>query len=364
MPIAAQDIAWNQPQIESFLERASRSLRTGRLSNGEHVLELERLLCTWTDCKFVVVTSSGGGALELMLAALDLQEKEVIVPTNTFAATALAAKRNGCKVVLADVSARTGCVTVDTISKMVTRSTAAVIDVHIGGAANPNALELNGYLEEKGILYLEDAAHSLGAAIGGVRVGSIGKCAAFSFFATKVVTSGEGGAVATNDGRLYERLKLLRNYGKPAEWTSYSSAAGFNFRMSEISAAAGVCSLEMLDENIIARRRVSRAYLDKLSNTGLDLIWSGESNGYKLIALLPDGVDKEDIKCRLANRGIALAGSVYDIPLHAQPIFQEDACRFPGSAEFSRRHICLPIYPGLSSGEVDSVAEALLEELG
>ena len=200
------------------------------------------------------------------------------------------------------------------------------------------------------------------SADGGKRAGRFGKAAAYSFFATKVMTSGEGGMLATDDDKLAERARGLRDYGKPDPWVSFHAEIGSNWRMAEFCAAVGVVQLRRLDDFVSWRQRIGNLYDQLLpSIPELTIIRpAGRTSGYKKIALLPPGVPRDAIKSALKEKGVGLPGGVYETPLHRQPVFEKMAHgSFPVADDVCARHICLPLYYGMTDEEARYVVETL-----
>jgi dTDP-4-amino-4,6-dideoxygalactose transaminase len=182
-------------------------------------------------------------------------------------------------------------------------------------------------------------------------------------FSTKVITSGEGGVVVTNDARMAEQIRLLRDYGKPSRWISYSVQFGLNWRLNELAAIVGIAQLRRLDEFIAWRAKIAAIYDRELAaDPSLTrVVPFDRCSWYKYIVKLPDESAREPLKSFLQERGVAMPGGVYDLPLHRQPVFagQFDATRFPVADDFCARHVCLPIYYGLDPDDARYVAQSL-----
>jgi dTDP-4-amino-4,6-dideoxygalactose transaminase len=168
--------------------------------------------------------------------------------------------------------------------------------------------------------------------------------------------------VVSDDQRLAKKVALLRNYGKPEPWVTYSTELGANWRLNELAAAVGVVQLKRLDEMIRWREGIAALYTSRLQSLeGVQpILPHGRSSWYKYIILLPRGVDREKFKGAAKERGVAFAGGVYDLPLHRQPVFAgTPPDGFPGAEEFCSRHVCLPIYYGMTREEAEYVVEVL-----
>jgi len=252
-----------------------------------------------------------------------------------------------------------------TTAAALTPRTAAVVIVHIGGLISPGIDQVRALCDERGIALVEDAAHAHGSTFDGRFAGSFGVAAAFSFYPTKVVTSGEGGMVLTSSEDIAQEARIYRDQGKGAFTANHHVRLGSAWRMSELHAVTGLVHLRRMEE-FIARRRVVAATYDK-ALAGLDglqpLAEAPEcrSNIYKYIALLPPGLDRARFKSELAQRfQVKLSGEVYDLPLHRQPVLAEYAGPpLPVAEELAARHICLPVHSDMTDGEVDEVLTAV-----
>jgi dTDP-4-amino-4,6-dideoxygalactose transaminase len=214
-----------------------------------------------------------------------------------------------------------------------------------------------------GIALIEDAAHAHGSRLGGQHAGTFGTAGAFSFFATKVMATGEGGMVVTDDSDLASEIRLYRNLGKAEAWVSHHSRMGTNGRMTELAAVVGRHQLARLDEYVLARRKVADAYAHALADVpGMTLLkpWHPYS-GYKVICQLAPDIDRDALRIRLAAEGVQLAGEVYAEPLHHQPVLSEQygQLRFPGAEMACSRQVCLPVYPTLDVDRLQFVADAI-----
>jgi dTDP-4-amino-4,6-dideoxygalactose transaminase len=288
----------------------------------------------------------------------------VIVPANTFYATAAAVLQAGGRPVFADVDAATFALSPATTAAALTPHTAAVVVVHIGGLITPQIDELRALCDERGIALVEDAAHAHGSTFDGRFAGSFGVAAAFSFYPTKVVTSGEGGMVLTSSEELAQEARIYRDQGKGAFSANHHVRLGSAWRMSELHAATGLVHVRRMGEYIARRRDVAARYDKALA--GLDGLQplaeppGCRSNVYKYIVLLPPGLDRAAFKSELAQRYVSVSGEVYDLPLHRQPVLADYAGPpLPVSEELAARHICLPVHSDMTDNEVDEVLTAV-----
>lgn len=362
MKVPPLKIVFSEQDRQEILRRVDQALAGGQVAQGQNVKEFEEAFAKYVGVKHAVAVSSGGAALEVGMRLLGVTGKEVLVPTNTFAASATGVLLAGGKVRFADADPKTLCVSLASLKAAATPQTSGVIVVHIGGIIPPEIEQIRAWCDSRGIWLFEDAAHAHGSELGGKRAGRFGKAAAYSFFATKVMTSGEGGMLATDDDKLAERARGLRDYGKPDPWVSFHAEIGSNWRMAEFCAAVGVVHLRRLDEFIAWRQKIADLY-DRLLPAIPELTVIrpvGRTSGYKKIALLPAGVPRDAIKSALKEKGVGLPGGVYETPLHRQPVFEKTAQgSFPAADDVCARHICLPLYYGMTDDEARYVVEAL-----
>jgi dTDP-4-amino-4,6-dideoxygalactose transaminase len=313
-----------------------------------------------------VATSSGTSALEIIFRALGVAGRDVIIPANTFYATAAAAIAAGARPVFADVDAATFALSPQTLTSALTADTAAAVLVHIGGLITPQADELRRLCQDIGVALVEDAAHAHGSTLDGRFAGSFGVAAAFSFYPTKVVTAGEGGMILTGSADLAQEARIYRDQGKGSFGVNEHVRLGYAWRMSELNAAAGLVHLRRLGEFITRRREIAAAYNAGLAGAGflspLAEPAGCEGNVYKYIALLPPGTDRTWFKRELADRyQVRLAGEVYDLPLHLQPVLAQFATghHLPVAEDICGRHVCLPVHSDMGAEEVDEVLAAI-----
>ena len=348
-------------------------LASGALTLGPHTREFEAAFAAAhtgprgpsPDGPHAVAVASGTAALTIALLALGVRGREVVVPANTFYATAAAVLQAGARPVFADVDAGTFALNATTTAAALTPRTAAVVAVHIGGLIPPQIDELRALCDERGIALVEDAAHAHGATFDGRFAGSFGAAAAFSFYPTKVVTSGEGGMVLTFSEEIAQEARIYRDQGKGAFSANHHVRLGSAWRMSELHAATGLVHLRRMEEFIARRRAVAARYDKALADLdGLQPLAEPpgcRSNIYKYIALLSAGLDRARFKSELAQRfQVKLSGEVYDLPLHRQPVLAEYAGPpLPVAEELAARHICLPVHSDMTDGEVDEVLAAV-----
>ena len=323
-------------------------LESGRLTMGAKVAELEALLARACGVEHAVAVSSGTAALHLAVLSLGLQPgDEVIVPAYTFPATANVVALAGLKPVLADVDRET--MNIDPARIDPGQRTKAVIAVHLFG--RPARIE-----ELSDLTLLEDAAGALGARRGGRPCGGLGLVGCLSFHPRKIVTTGEGGAVTTNDARLADAVRQLRNHGwKPPELADMP-VAGLNYRLSDILCAVGIPQLRRLEELLAARERIAAGYAERLA--GLPVLLpgadDGDRHGWQAYVIQLDR--RDEVLASLRARGIEAQIGTY--ALHRLSAYADQG-PFPGADRAYERALALPFHTRLTDSDLDRVADAL-----
>lgn len=371
MAVQAARIVFPAADREEIAAATAEILASGNLTLGPYTGQFEAAFAAAhsgtraADPPHAAAVSSGTAALEIILRTVGVTGRDVIVPANTFFATAEAALRAGGRPVFADIDALTFALSPQTVTEALTPHTAAVVLVHVGGLITPHVVELRRICADRGIVLVEDAAHAHGASYGGQPAGSFGVAAGFSFFPTKVVTCGEGGMILTRSGELDQQARIYRDQGKGSVSANHHVLHGYAWRMSEQAAVTGLVHLRRMAEFIEHRRLVAARYDAALAGlVGLDPL--GEpagcrSNFYKYIAVLPAGADRAMFRHKLADEHqVRLAGEVYDLPLHRQPVFAEFAGPpLPVAEDLCARHVCLPVHSDMTADEVDQVVGAV-----
>ncbi len=351
-------------------ERIQEVLASGQLTLGKYGAEFGAKFAALCGVRHGVAVNSGTSALEIILRSLGVEGKDVLVPTNTFFATAAAVVHAGGNPVLVDLDPESFAVRPEDVDKSITPGTAGLIVVHIGGIVSRRLPELVRLAERKGIWLVEDAAHAHGSSYAGTKAGAFGIAGSFSFYPTKVMTSGEGGMIVTNDSRIAEEAGIYRDQGKASFTVNAHVRMGYNWRMSEPHAIIGLRHLERLPAMIADRQKIARIYDDDLKRfqnlAPLRAPEHGVCNYYKYIAVLKGKRDRKELKSLLRERyGVGLAGEVYEEPLHRQPVFERYlTAPLPVSEDLCARHICLPIFSGMEEADAQHVIQALREVVG
>lgn len=367
--IPAAKIYFPEEDRREILADIEEILETGWLTLGKHGRELEEKFAKYTGTKYAVAVNSGTSALEISLRALDLRGSSVIVPTNTFFATPASVIHAGGEVIFADVTEDLS-IDPESVKERIKKDTEGVIVVHIGGAVSSRMKDVLEICEDHDLFVIEDAAHAHGSRKDDRTAGGFGDAAAFSFYPTKVITSGEGGMITTDDEKIYERSLVFRDQGKAGFYGNVHTEMGYNWRMSEIHAAIGLSQFARLDDFIEGRRRIARRYDEELKKmdkvTPIQIPSNVKSNYYKYVALLDEGIERTEVKKALKEKhGVSLSGEVYELPCHLQPIFKDlygfEGGEFPVAEDLCKRQICLPIFATMTDEEAKYVIDSLKE---
>jgi dTDP-4-amino-4,6-dideoxygalactose transaminase len=373
-------IPFFRPAIgEDDIEAVTTALRSGWLTSAGNVRQFEAELAVAAGARHVNVVNSATAAMHLALAAWGVGPgDEVITTPYTFVSTATVAVHCGARVVFADVREGDFNIDPEQIERAVTPRTKAIIPVHFAG--EPCRMdEIMDIARRHGLKVLEDAAHAIGSAYRGRPIGSIGDATAFSFYATKNITTGEGGALATDDEDLSNRVRELtlhglnrdawNRYGPGGNWRYDVASFGFKDNMTDFAAALGRSQLRKIDQLREARTRVVQRYFANLGGEErLRLPSFDEANqqAWHLFVVRvqeSSAVPRDEVIRQLAARGIQT--SVHFIPVHTFSAYQSlgewKEGDFPVAERCFAGAISLPLFPTMTDAEVDTVSEALLE---
>jgi len=358
--------------IEKMKDYMGKILQSGMLTIHTFTKEFEDQFAKLCGVKYAIAVNSGTSALEIALRALKVKNgDEVLVPTNTFTATAATVIFAGAKPKLTDINSKTLCIDAENVQKNLTPKTKAVIVVHIGGLICPEIDEIREICQEKKIFLIEDAAHAHGSTINQRSAGALGDAGCFSFYPTKVITTGEGGIITTNDDEIAKKARILRDQGKESFNSNIIVDLGYNWRMPEISAAIGLTQLKRLPEIIEKRNKIAKYYDKALKENvniePLKIPTNILNNYYKYVAFLDENLDREKLKEKLRAKGVKCSGEVYWPPLHLQPVYRQllntKEGDFPNAESACKRMICLPLYTQMTIEDAQYVIEKLREAL-
>lgn len=350
---------------EWIAERIKQVLESGRLTLGPFGEEFERELARGMGVKHAITVNSGTASLEIMLRAMNVAGKDVLVPANTFFATAAAVISAGGTPVLMDTDVATLSTSLAEIERRLTPKTVGIMIVHIAGLITAEMPAIVDFAKKKGLWLMEDAAHAQGSTLDGKHAGTFGLAGSFSFYPTKVMTSAEGGVIVTDDDHMANEARIYRDQGKASFLQNTHIRMGYNWRMSEPHAVIGLRHLHNLPAMIKARQRIAARY-DAALGAGnmlrpVTLPKGCVSNYYKYVVMLPDGVDRAAAKKWLREeRGVNCSGEVYEVPLHKNEVLKHlDPGNLTQSEIACGRQLCLPIFASMTDSQADQVIAGL-----
>jgi dTDP-4-amino-4,6-dideoxygalactose transaminase len=365
---------------EEEAQAVANAVRSGWLTMGPQTIEFENKFASYVGADHAVAMSSCTAGLHLALEALRIQPgDEVIVPTTTFTATAEVVTYLGGVPVLADINPATLNLDPQDALRRITARTKAVIPVHYGG--QPCDMdEIHEIAERHHLHVIEDAAHALPASYRGTRVGAISGITVFSFYATKTLTTGEGGMVATNNEAHANRMRLMRLHGIGRDaWKRYTAEgswyyevqeAGYKYNMTDVQAAMGLVQLQKADRMSSARYRIALKYnqaFADIEQLEIPAVMSDRESSWHLYPLRihPEmlRITRNDFIAALKEAGVGT--SVHFIPLHLHPYYAKRFGYRPGdlprAAREYDRYLSLPIFPTMSESEIQYVIERVQE---
>ncbi len=357
----------NEPLIgEKESIYVNECLKTGWISSGgKFITEFEEKFAAYINKKYGIAVNNGTNALILALRALDLPaESEVIIPTFTIISCALACIYNNLKPVLVDCEPDTWNMNVSQIEEKITDKTKAIMVVHIYG--HPVDMDLVAEITKKYNLHMiEDAAEAIGAEYKGQKCGSFGDVSCFSFYANKTITTGEGGMVLTDDDKLAEKLRRLRNLGFIPQRRFYHEELGYNFRMTNIQAAIGLAQLERIEEHINIKRKIGKLYTELLKNIPylqlpVEKEWA--KNIYWMYGVVLDKktrMNAEEFGKKLLKNGVQtrpfFLGMHEQSAFHKMGLFKDE--HYPVAERIAKQGLYLPTGLTLREEQIEEVCQ-------
>ena len=357
------------PEEQAWLSQQLHEILNGQLAMGPRVKEFEQAFAAYCGSSYAVAFPSCTSSMEAALIALGVGPgDEVLVPVETFIATGMVVSLVGARPIFTEISEQTFAMDVDDAWSRVTERTRGAIFVHFAGFISPDLPEFVKRMQESGRFVIEDAAHAPGAELNGKRAGTFGDAGCFSFYPTKVMTTGEGGMLVTDRKDIANVARSLQNRGRDMDNRDESYILpGRNNRFTEIAAAMGLSQLRCLPGFLAQRRRVAAIYDELLleSEMFLPLLANGGSSpSYWRYVVTPTiKIDRTHLRDRLAEDQIMIDWA-YDPPLHLQPVYRRTLGTKPGmltrSEDILSRHICLPIHAQMRDCDPEFVVDRLL----
>lgn len=379
--IEAVSIPFHRSSVgEDEVAAVSEVIRSGWLTMGSKTFEFEEKFASYVGARHAVCVCSGTAALHLAIETCGLRPgDEVLIPTTTFTATGEVISYSGARPVLVDIDPVTLNISVADAARKVTPRTRAIMPVHMAG----QPCDLNGIhaiAKEHGLHTIEDAAHALPSSYGGRRIGNISELTAFSFYATKTLTTGEGGMITTDSDDRAARMRLMRLHGISGEaWKRYGTngswfyevlEAGFKYNPTDLQAAIGLVQLFKCDLHSHLRAQIAKRYtsaFDKVRVLEPPTIGTGCETSWHLyilrLRLEELRIDRNTFIQKLKQSGIGT--SVHFIPLHLHPYYQRVYGYRRGDFSIAEKEfercISLPIYPSMSNEDIEFVIETVKE---
>lgn len=357
----------SQPSIgKKEIEYVTDAVKSGWVSSlGKYIDIFEEKFAIYCGTKYAVATSNGTTALHLALVSLGITaDDEVIIPDLTFVATGSAVKYIGAKVITVDIDEDTLCISPKAIKKVITLKTKAIIPVHLYGHP-ANMEEINKIAKEYNLFVIEDAAEAHGAEVNGKKVGSLSNAGVFSFYGNKIITSGEGGMITTDDEILYKKMRYLRDHAMSKEKRYWHTEIGFNYRMTNLQAALGVAQFERIDELLAKKKKIFEWYQNGLKDVkGIKLneqaSWA--KNVYWMVCLELDGYkenQRDEFIQKLKVKNID--SRPYFYPVSDMPVY--DDANTPITHKVYQRGLNLPSYFDITKEQVEYICKELKELL-
>ncbi|MBI3247443.1 MAG: DegT/DnrJ/EryC1/StrS family aminotransferase [Deltaproteobacteria bacterium] len=364
--IAGARPLFEEEDMIAMMSRIEHILRSGRLILGENTQNFEETFRRYIGTEHAVAVNSCTTALQIVLRFFPVRDREVIVPTNTFVSVIKAILYEGGIPILVDMSPETFCLDTEDVLRRINFRTAGIIAVHIAGLIYPDTDQLYEVCQKKGLFLLEDVSHAHGAMIDQRKGGALADAGCFSFYPTKVMTTGTGGMITTNNARLAAYARSVRHHGQ-GESLEQVINFGNDWCMGELNAVLGIYQLQRLEANVGRRNQVAAWY--KMELAGLDWVKIPQYPEafrhayYKFLVLLDEKISKKKLRHILLDRFQIEIGSLYDPPCHLQPVLQKHlGCHegmFPKAERTLRQQICLPLHAAITRTEVERVVGAL-----
>jgi dTDP-4-amino-4,6-dideoxygalactose transaminase len=362
----------NEEKQEVIKVLDENALTSASRNGGKRVQEFESSLRTFLNVKHAISVNSGTAALHAALLALDIKaDDEVLLPSFTFVATANSVIASGAKPVFVDINTKDYTIDLHDLKRKISKKSKAIIPVHLYG--HPSDLcELNEIANQYSLYIIEDACQSLGSLYKNKQTGTFGTMGCFSMYASKVLTAGEGGAIVTNDDKLADTLKMIRNHGMVEGYDT--QMLGLNYRLPELSAAIAKIQMKKL-KTILNLRRQNSLLLSNLLETIIskynikipeeDQIKKFNWYLYTLAFNNPNNITLRDyIKKKLIENGIGVA-VYYDPPVHKTPFYQKFSMNNDlQNTNWSSKHVLsLPVHPGVTEMDIQNMVNVLKREL-
>ena len=350
-------------------------LKSGHIAQGKYVAEFEDKFSEEVGSKHGIATNSCTSALEVSIRALGIKNKTILVPTNTFVASVNSIILSGNTPLIVDIDEETLCMSLDSISENMSNDVGAILWVHMAGLVTTDALVAREMCEKLDIYLIEDAAHAHGASVYDshydriFKAGNIGDVGCFSFYPSKVLATGEGGMITTNNDEVADRCRIMRYHGVTRaegdlEGVDYGVTAHYpsqNFRMTETSAIIGISQLSNLQKFIQKRNHIADSYSFGLKDVdGISILPSSDfsySSYWNYYFILDKSIDRDKLSNYLHKNGIENANAYYPA-CHQHEIYKDYVLDdYPIANDILKRHLSLPMYYELDDDGIDVIID-------
>jgi dTDP-4-amino-4,6-dideoxygalactose transaminase len=344
-------------------------IKSGRFILGPYNEEFEEKFSSYVGTKYAVAVSSCTAAMEIALRYFDVRGREVIIPTNTFVASANAVLFAGGKPILTDINPDSLCMDVLDFQKKINAKTRGVIVVHIAGLVHPEIDLIRRICKKNKLFLIEDAAHACGAQFNNIKAGAFGDAGCHSFYPTKIITTGTGGMITTDNVKLCRFALSLRHHGV-GQGLNDIQRLGNDWLLDEVRAVLGISQLSNIEEAIHKRRKIAKKYDSVLKDIPYLKLISRFPNIRHVYYKYPVQLESEEkrnlLQKNLKEKYGIETGSIYSPPVHLHSYASKyglNRGKFPVADDVLRRILCLPVYPDMKENETDFVLDCFLKEL-
>jgi perosamine synthetase len=361
---------WDENDVEAINEVVRRG---SSWATGPEVVEFEKKIAEFNERKYALAFNSGTSALHAMLLAYDVKGKEVIVPSFTFIATANAVVLAGGKPIFAESEDETFGLDAEDVLSRINKNTAAILTLNYGGGVSKDIEKLKQIADEKNILLLEDNAHSFGVKKNGKMCGTFGQAAALSFCQNKLITTGEGGAVVTDDEKIFEKIKLIKSHGRiknsKEDFSSIKNygyvEVGYNYKIPTMGAALGLSQLNKFEKIMNLRIEAGTRLNDGIKEfVKVSEPYENSDHFFQKYTIMLNNNETRD-KLQLFLRDKGIMSKVYYEPIHLENIYRDNygykEGDLPKTEAMSKKILTLPMWPGISNNDIDYIINSIKE---
>jgi len=356
------DLSYSSKQITKYLKYAKQILNSGFLAESKMVKKFEEKFSKFTKIKYSNFVGSGTDALEISFKLV--KKRKILLQTNNFFAAHVAVENANKIPVYCDIELNTLGIDVSKMEELLKKDKqiGAVCIVHTGGIISKDILRIKKICKKYAVLLIEDAAHAHGSFKNKLHAGSFGDIGCFSFFSTKVMTTGEGGMLVTKNKYINKKIKSLKDFGRPKKDSWIRVMNGSNCKVTEFQAALGLLELDRFKNRIKKRYKLAKRIKTNLNNSNFKIYWPINQNSCSFYKLFIEHktLDYNKVKKELKKLNIPLSGQVWPFPLHNQPLYRNKSLKkFINTDIFVKKHFSFPIYPELTYSDVDFMTNGL-----